>query len=247
MEARLGWAEKTWVNHVDLDESYVLTTTLNRKLKVPPGFKRPIDRLKSKSNISKVMFITAVARPRPEHNFDGKIGMWRVVMPYVAKRTSKLHHRGQRYMKDVTLNARLFQKTVLRKIFPAIRRKMPFTKRVIVQMDNAKPHVGGKTVDVLNKAGRGKKENGPTIKMLLQPAQSPDTNALDLGFFKSMLCRLQRSSKGKSIGALLKNSRKIWKKYPEEILEKIFVLKTKVLELIIDDKGGNSFEITNSK
>ena len=37
----------------------------------------PIPVLHNKSHIPKIMFLTALARPQPNRNFDGRVGIWR--------------------------------------------------------------------------------------------------------------------------------------------------------------------------
>ena len=74
---------------------------------MPPGHmkKAPhVKRIRSKTQISKVMFLAAIARPRPDKNFSGKIGIWRIAEPYKAQRDSKYHEKGEVYSKDVKMD-----------------------------------------------------------------------------------------------------------------------------------------------
>ena len=54
-----------------------------------------------KSHIPKVMFIVANARPDPSHQFDGKIGIWRISKEKVAERAGRYHEKGEKYEADV--------------------------------------------------------------------------------------------------------------------------------------------------
>ncbi|GMF26661.1 unnamed protein product [Phytophthora lilii] len=78
------------------------------------------------------------------------------------------------------------------KRFPAIRSKWVWKKDkilgvhiqvpIVVQQDNAKPHVMVNDPEVLA-AGQS---DGWNITMLAQPAQSPDLNTLDCGVFNAI-------------------------------------------------------------
>ena len=78
--------QNRWHKHVDIDEKWFYATSMRRKLKVPLGEKRPTIPVKSKRFIPKVMVLTAIARPSSKHNFDGKVGCWRVCERREAKR-----------------------------------------------------------------------------------------------------------------------------------------------------------------
>ena len=58
---------------------------------------------KSKTQTTKVMFLSAVVRLRP--GFDGKLGIWRVAKNYTAMRDSKSHKRGDVYEKDCAMTS----------------------------------------------------------------------------------------------------------------------------------------------
>ena len=75
---------------------------------------------------------------------------------------------------------------LMMKVFAEIKTKLFWLQGedVIVQHDGAPPHV--KAESNLNAAGATGEWN---IKMLRQPAQSPDMNILDLGLFHSMKMR----------------------------------------------------------
>ena len=62
-----------------------------------------------------------------------------------------------------------------------------------VQQDGATPHTGHDNPRKLNLAG---KAGGWNIKLVTQPAQSPDLNINDLGFFSSLKSRVWRGRFG---------------------------------------------------
>ena len=52
-----------------------------------------------------IMVIVANARPDPSHDFDGKIGTWRICIMKTAERSSKRRKRGEEYEFDCTIDA----------------------------------------------------------------------------------------------------------------------------------------------
>lgn len=87
---------------------------------------------------------------------------------------------------------------------PAIREKFTRAKRVVLQMDNAPPHVGGGNYDGLEVA-MNKNNRLPRIEVMFQPPNSPDLNLNDLGVFHS----LQQSYKVMRVRAKLKAAKRL--------------------------------------
>ena len=74
-------------------------------------------------------------------------------------------------------------------LLDSVKSKMPWLKGedIVVQHDGATPHTGKGNEDKLKELGfKGQWK----IKFVTQPAQSPDTNILDLGFFNSLKSRI---------------------------------------------------------
>ncbi len=71
-------------------------------------------------------------------------------------------------------------------VFSVIKEKLSWFDNidVVIQQDNAPPHKGGNNLEVLNTAGQ--EGGGIKIKVIQQPARSPDLNKLDLAFFNSL-------------------------------------------------------------
>lgn len=61
------------------------------------------------------------------------------------------------------------------------------SKLVVVQQDGASLHTGKNNPEILNSAGMGL---GWLVELVTQPAQSPDLNINDLGFFSSLKSRV---------------------------------------------------------
>ena len=226
---------------------------MNCKCKVPPGHKRPKRPLQSKRHIPKIMFLAATAKPRPEDDFDGKIGFYRICEMATAVKKSKNHSKGDRFEKDCTLNSAGYRK-LMAQVFKDAREKMPWTKNIRCQQDGASPHTGHDNVNKLNRIGaniqRGRVGHGThyvaKITVITQPAQSPDTNINDLCVFPSMSKFFNRKQKFESVNDLdqiAANARSTWAEMPASKLTKAFETKTKVLKSIIKAKGGNDFKL----
>ena len=123
--------------------------------------------------------------------FDGRIGMWPVANLVPAQRNSINRPRGTLEYKSYNLNAETYMEFFTRDdgIFDRIKEKMPWLRghEVKIQHDGATPHKGFDNEEVIAAAGGG---HGWTFVFDRQPAQSPDLNILDLGFFHSLKRRV---------------------------------------------------------
>jgi hypothetical protein len=251
-QQRLDWAtihrKSTWEAWVDVDEKWFHTLT-GCPLKVPPGQSAPKFEVKSKSHIPKVMMLSAIAKPKPRAGFNGLIGIWRVAQKHTAKRRSKNHQKGAKYDKDCTMDSNLFYQMMTEKVIPAIRSKMTWATKVYIQIDNASPHTGRNTVSRIQQhADRSKSKT--RIELVLQPPQSPDTNANDLGFFNSLQTRvrkLNRQFRSLDKEKLAERVVTEFENYPPEILRKLFETKSLVLRTIYQHSGSNDFVLPHSQ
>ena len=93
-------------NVIHLDESWFFLLRTKEKIRIFPGEQIPgSPRVQHKSHLPKIMAIVANARPDPSHDFDGKIGIWRICIMKTAKRSSKRRKRGEEYEFDCTIDA----------------------------------------------------------------------------------------------------------------------------------------------
>ena len=241
--------QNRWHKHVDIDEKWFYATSMRRKLKVPLGEKRPTIPVKSKRFIPKVMVLTAIARPSSKHNFDGKVGCWRVCERREAKRFSKNRAAGTIVDVDVNMDGKKFREMMIKQVFKAIREKMGWANRVTVQYDNARPHTSNRVTQYLTAAGSAIAPNGSTrvpIDIMPQPAQSPDTNTNDLGFYASIDSRMPRK-RSFNLDKLYGDVSKAWSEYPSENLTKIFDTKQLMMEEIIKANGDNDFKLPHKR
>lgn len=87
-------------------------------------------------------------------------------------------------MKPLTVTRDIYTDYLLKKVFHALRNDLSFQRHtpVLVQQGNARPHVRRNDPEVLRASRRGHQK----IVMSSQSPNSPDINALDLVFFKSL-------------------------------------------------------------
>lgn len=250
---RLKWA-KEWVNYdffdgdevvVHIDEkNFYAFSAKGRTAYMPPGVDpKPLYAL-SKTQIPWVMFLGAVAAPREDKGFDGKIGLWHVGEEKEAKRRSKYHERGDVYMVNINMDGDVFMEMMTENVIPAILQKCSWAKKVIVQMDSAGGHRIGETLAALNKIG---KKQSPKIEFRTQPTRSPDVNVLDLGIWNSMRSRVpeiryDRTATESITQRIIDAVMDMWEKYDSAKLHNIFITLNAVYEEIIAHDGGNSFK-----
>eukprot|EP00965_Chrysotila_dentata_P258040 6213077-Pleurochrysis_carterae.AAC.1 len=152
---------------------------------------------------------------------------------------------------DVNMDATKFAEMTTQLVFPAIRAKLPHAARVRVQWDNATPHKTGKpmqrVVDALPAPVCRAKQAGPELIIFPQCANSPDQNALDLGFNKSLDSKLPkcRPNNLDEFEALILEE---LSKYPSEKLNDLFdSKKNRVCQSVVADKGDNAFKIPHRR
>jgi hypothetical protein len=108
---------------------------------------------------------------------------------------------------------------------------------IYLQLDNAGGH-GTKDIIETYRARLLEEFN---IILLHQPARSPETNALDLGFWMALQNRTEKKSFDMRIS---KNNvftavQEAWDEMPALTITKICDRIPKVLDLIVQDNGGN--------
>lgn len=127
-------------------------------------------------------------------------------------------------------------------VLSAVKQKMPWLKQsgIKIQHDGASPHTGKGTVAVLNDAA---KEGGWNIKINTQPAQSPDLNILDLGFFHSLQSRVAHvKHKAKNIDELITNVTAEYNNYDRDTLDHIWAHQIDCWRSILAVDGDNQYK-----
>ncbi|KAL2903791.1 Sodium/potassium-transporting ATPase subunit beta-1-interacting protein 4, partial [Bienertia sinuspersici] len=184
-------------NIVHIDEKWFFLTRKNLHMYLAPKEKGPHRSTKSKNSIPKVMFMSAVARPRRNSDgaftFPGKIRIWPFTYKYVEKKSSVNRPRGTIETKAITkVDKLVFRKMMTENVIPAIKAQWPREEgntTITIQADNAKPRGGA---DIYSFIESHSDENF-TFKWAPQPANSLDLNILDLGLFNSLQSKYQKT------------------------------------------------------
>ncbi|CAN0501467.1 unnamed protein product, partial [Discosporangium mesarthrocarpum] len=130
------------------------------------------------------MFLAAVARPRMISDgmwFDGKISIWPIAVTVAPMRSSKNRKKGTMMLKPATINAERHKELMIDKVIPSIKARMPRHRSHDLRAAGwcKAEHRGGGMEAIQAKAG-------DSIILETQPANSPDLNVNDLGFFHSI-------------------------------------------------------------
>lgn len=173
-------------NIIHIDEKWFYISKASKRYYLVPGEEEPLRTCKSKTFMTKVMFLAAVARPRFDafgnEVFSGKIGIFPLTTLEPAKRSSKNRVAGTLETKPIlSVTKDVTRSWMIQKVLPAIRSTWPqgHTGPIYIQQDNAKPHIKVDDVEFLQEASR----DGFDIRLCFQPPNSLDLNVLDLGFF----------------------------------------------------------------
>lgn len=253
-EARLAWAlaclKEKYTAWVDVDEKWFYTVKLHGRRKQPAHQKLPPRFAKSKRNIPKVMFLSAVARPRP--GFNGIVAFERVAEKYTAKKGSAYHERDEVYDKDATMTSARYFDMMSKKVFPKIAKAFAGTGicHVVVQQDGARPHTGKDVVGRLNELG---KKMSPSIEVRTQPAQSPDLNVNDLALFRALDVAVRKLRRGMGRSAvwnkeqLVRDVMAAVKAYPASKLSQMWDYKSEIMAKVVEAEGGNDYDRHRSK
>ena len=117
---------KSMFNCVHTDEKWFNMSKESEKYYLLPQAQEPLCTCKSKRFITKVMVLTAVARPRFDSSgnqeFDGKTGIFPFTYKEPAKRTSKNRVAGTIETKPVSsVTKDVIRSCLIEKVLPAIR------------------------------------------------------------------------------------------------------------------------------
>ena len=241
---------------VHVDEKWFFTQRLRKRVLYFPGMQRPTLHVQNKRFIPKLMFIGAVANPKPQYSFDGNIGCY-----LVGRRSKK---RGCSRYVPINMGTKEFIEFMTRKIIPSILRKgRKWVKRVVIQFDNAGGHGGGagdisNTVKKLNEWVESNKEklkkimkkrDVPQFFFIPQPPKSPDLNVLDLGVWNSIQSSIREPAQLPQLempwkDRLLQEVERAWdEKCTGDKLGRIFETLTHVWQKIYETQGSNMFNI----
>jgi len=124
------------------------------------------------------------------------------------------------------------------KLRPAILAKWPRNVSAVrIQIDNAPAHP---------ESGRWFQASGLTVDFVCQPAQSPDLNVLDLGYFCAIQALLQQR-RTKTLEELVTVVQESFVALKRQTLENIFYMWAACMEQVMLHAGGNQYRIPHSK
>ena len=147
-----------------------------------------------KSHITKVMFLCAMARPRRLPNgtwWDGKVGIWPIGEYTIAQRSSANRPAGAEEFKKETIDRDKYREMMINDVVPAIQSNFPTCEQarygtIYIQQDGAPSHIITRNEDDMWYEEMESLGVSERIKLVTQPANSPDVNINDLGFFNSL-------------------------------------------------------------
>ena len=241
---------------IDIDEKAFVEMS-RRVMYVPKELEHTIEyiHIHNKTTVEKVMFFGAVAKPRPQRGFDGRILLMPVCEKRSRKRNTKYGKKGEIYNEKITMNVTVFRRYCISHLIPAIRKhleSLPEVTRVVIQMDQAGGHGGGraniaKTLSVLNGFGKRAK---PHITFIAQPSKSPDFNVLDLAVWRSLSCGVvaeKAQKKGRVIDRIIDCVLTRWNNWDAWTrLRNAFDCKKTVLQIVREKGGSNEYDLGHS-
>ena len=237
-------------NIVHIDEKWFYMTKKMEKYYLVPDEEVPHRTCQSKNYIEKVMFLAAMARPRFDEEgnetFSGKIGVFPFVTMQPAKRRSKNRDAGTLELKASTSVKREdIRACLIEKVIPVIHERWPVEDRgktIFIQQDNARTHVQCGDQEFKEAACK----NGFDIRLMCQPANSPDLNILDLGYF-SAIQSLQHETCPRTVADLVHVVEESFEEYPAEKVNYIFLTLQSCMKEIMKTGGDNKYKILHMK
>lgn len=235
---------KKMENIIHIDEKWFDMTKRNRTYYLLPEEEDLVRTIQNKNSIGKVMFLTAIAKPRHDAQgnvtFDGKVGIWAFVTESAAKYNSKNRTKGTMELKTINVTRDVMREYLCEKVIPAIAELWPddgHGETIWIQQDNARTHVLPDDPAFLAAV----KDSGLDIKLTYQPPNSPDLNVLDLCFFRSIQS-LAFESAPNTLKELIESVEQAYDAYKVDTLEKVFITLQTVLVEVMKDEGGNNYK-----
>ena len=233
------------MDRVHVDEKWFFLSRQRERYLLLPEEKNPKRCVKSKSHITKVMFLCAVARPRFNTSanswWDGKLGIWPIGGWEPAQRASKNQPRGTLLWKNKPVTKGVYRELLISKLLPAIIEKWPRTDRlsrkIWIQQDGAKSHINTDDQE-FREAIQDQELNAG---LHTQAANSPDVNLLDLGFFRAIQSFNNAAPKNEE--ELIQSVQLAYNSYPRTNLNRTWLTLQSVFNQIILCNGDNEYDI----
>ena len=179
--------------------------------------------------------------------WDGKIGIWPIGEYKAAQRGSVNRPAGTMEWHNKNICMDVYRQLLLEKVIPAIKSKWPRVDynnpnyTIIIQQDGATTHIPAHDrafATSLEELGvpEGK------IELLTQPANSPDLNLNDLGFFASLQSAYYQNCPRNSI-ELIDMVNEAYEDYPSHKINRIWLTLQSCMNEIIKVHGCNQYKI----
>ena len=206
----------------------------------------PYRHVQQQSFLMKIMFLCVVARPRYDTNknawFDGKIGICPIGKWELAKRSSKKRAKGIPAWKNQCITWAVYHEYLIQKLLPAIKERWPMNNgRIWLQQDGAKSHILEDDMEFKEAVD----EIGLNLTVYTQLPNLPDTNILNLGFFRPI--QLFNDDCPSNEEELFKSVEKAHGEYPLHKLNHVWLTLQSCLNMIIENDGGNDYKIPHMR
>ena len=208
-------------------------------------------RAKHKSHIEKVMFGCAVARPRQNPAtgewWDGKILLEPFVEYKAAVRNSVHRPAGTIETKAVNVNRAVSRQFIINIIHAAVAQWPDWCERNIeIQQDNATPHPANDDPEIRAVIDfYAVPENGGwRFTLVRQPANSPDTNVLDLAQFRALQA-IQQQIQTRNITELVTAVRQAYDEFPLQAAIKVWTTFQLVLDQNYQGEGRQQLQVAS--
>ena len=163
-----------------------------------------------------------------------------------TKRNSVNRVAGTLETKPLTsVRREVMRSYLIEKVLPAIKAKWPredLGNPIFIQQDNARTHIDHDAAEFCREANK----DGFNIRLICQPANSPDLNVLDLGFFNAIQS-LQYKESPTTVDELVNVVVKSFETFPTVKSNHIFMTLQLCMIEIMKEKGSHKYKILHFK
>ena len=140
--------------------------------------------------------------------------------------------------KNQCITRDVYHEYLIQKFLPVVKEKWPTCNgRIRLQQDGAKSHILEDDVEFKEVVA----EIGLNLTVFTQSPNSPDTNILDLGFFRAI--QLFNDDCPANEEELIKSVEKAYGEYTYRKLNRVWLTLQSCLNMIIENDRGNDYKI----
>jgi hypothetical protein len=250
------WQYQGMFDEIHVDEKWFNETFETRKYLLAEDELEPTRKVRHKKHIPRIMFLSAQARPRhdPHRNcmWDGKIAFIPIGNWVRQQRRSKYYKKGEERWKNRNVDTQAYFEC-MEDIVRAVAREWPrgqwadanFT--VKIQQDGARPHTSNKFYDLWENLLTGLVLEGvlPSVnkvQLVTQPANSPDLNVNDNGFFNAIQAGYKKYAP-KNAKEMIDAVLRTWREYPAKRINYMWLTLQTNFDEVIKCTGDNTYKI----